>query len=298
MGRSLDSPPAALTPPRTVCRAPRMDDRSSPAIICIIPMGFVTFADSWQGLGIGRRRDPPHGKDPRMRSGKAPVQRGAADRRPAGSGHRNRELLRPRPRPRARICAPEPLAGVDGLVRRPSISPATLQEAFAEQLPDRHPAVRGQPPRRDDGGTRHRGRDPVALAGDRHRGMDRGALADVLEQAGVDAAPRTLNSREPRRSSAAGAFGGSIPLHKARSHEVLLVWGMNGGLTPGSRRSAARAGAGYIGARSVKWLRRVRLLDGPSENHFQAVGYRLHPPQADSRIPRIRPTGCRWASWA
>ena len=38
---------------------------------------------------------------------------------------------------------------------------------------------------------------------------------------------------------------------------------------------------GYIGARSVKWLRRVRLLDGPSENHFQAVGYRLHPPQAD-----------------
>src|ERR1700735_148459 len=34
---------------------------------------------------------------------------------------------------------------------------------------------------------------------------------------------------------------------------------------------------GYIGARSVKWLEHIVARRSPSENHFQAVAYRLLP---------------------
>jgi sulfite oxidase len=35
---------------------------------------------------------------------------------------------------------------------------------------------------------------------------------------------------------------------------------------------------GYIGARSVKWLSRITVQEGPSDNYFQAKAYRLFPP--------------------
>ncbi|HTE03946.1 MAG TPA: molybdopterin-dependent oxidoreductase, partial [bacterium] len=35
---------------------------------------------------------------------------------------------------------------------------------------------------------------------------------------------------------------------------------------------------GYIGARSVKWLRSVAVAAAPSENYFQAHAYKLFPP--------------------
>lgn len=38
---------------------------------------------------------------------------------------------------------------------------------------------------------------------------------------------------------------------------------------------------GYIGARSVKWLRRIEVLAQPSESWFQASSYRLLPAEAD-----------------
>jgi sulfite oxidase len=38
---------------------------------------------------------------------------------------------------------------------------------------------------------------------------------------------------------------------------------------------------GYIGARSVKWLRRITARAAPSENFFQAQTYRLLPADAD-----------------
>jgi sulfite oxidase len=40
---------------------------------------------------------------------------------------------------------------------------------------------------------------------------------------------------------------------------------------------------GLIGARSIKWLGRVTLADRPSENHFQAHGYRIV--DAESGVP-------------
>ncbi|HEY8020978.1 MAG TPA: sulfite oxidase [Thermoanaerobaculia bacterium] len=75
------------------------------------------------------------------------------------------------------------------------------------------------------------------------------------------------------------AFGGSIPLAKALSAEVLLAYEMNGAPLPPSHGAPLRALVpGFIGARSVKWLSRIELRETPSENYFQRRAYRLFPP--------------------
>src|SRR6476659_1844295 len=74
-------------------------------------------------------------------------------------------------------------------------------------------------------------------------------------------------------------FGGSIPLEKALSGEVLLADTMNGKPLPAVHGAPLRVVVpGYIGARSVKWLSRITLQDKPSDNYFQAKAYRLFPP--------------------
>ncbi len=74
-------------------------------------------------------------------------------------------------------------------------------------------------------------------------------------------------------------FGGSIPLEKALSPEVLLAYEMNGAPLPPAHGAPLRAVVpGFIGARSVKWLARIELRETPSENYFQRRAYRLFPP--------------------
>lgn len=115
-------------------------------------------------------------------------------------------------------------------------------------------------------------------------------LADVLTRAGVTpasgdtegvhvafSAPDVSQLAEPPQ-----AYGGSIPLSKALSGEVLLAWSMNGApLTPAHGAPLRVIVPGWIGARSVKWLDRVTVRHAPSDNFFQAVAYRLLPPDAD-----------------
>jgi len=73
-------------------------------------------------------------------------------------------------------------------------------------------------------------------------------------------------------------FGGSIPLEKAVHPEVLLADTMNGEPLPATHGAPLRVVVpGYIGARSVKWLSRITLREGPSDNYFQAKAYRLFP---------------------
>ena len=74
-------------------------------------------------------------------------------------------------------------------------------------------------------------------------------------------------------------FGGSIPLGKAASAEVLLADTMNGEPLPAVHGAPLRVIVpGYIGARNVKWLSRITLQEDPSGNYFQAKAYRLFPP--------------------
>ncbi len=75
-------------------------------------------------------------------------------------------------------------------------------------------------------------------------------------------------------------FGGSIPLGKALAPETLLAYEMNGSPLPALHGGPLRTVVpGYIGARSVKWLTRITLQEEPSDNYFQAVAYRLFPPE-------------------
>jgi sulfite oxidase len=115
----------------------------------------------------------------------------------------------------------------------------------------------------------------------------RGArLADVLDAAGVRhddglhlafSAPDVAPEAVPVQS-----YGSSIPLRKAMSEEVLLAWEMNSEPLPRIHGGPVRVVVpGYIGARSVKWVTAIRVQPGPSENYFQALDYRILPPEAD-----------------
>jgi sulfite oxidase len=112
-------------------------------------------------------------------------------------------------------------------------------------------------------------------------------LADVLAAAGVHRedelhveflAPDVAPEARPVQS-----YGSSIPLNKAMSEEVLLAWQMNGQPLPRAHGGPVRVVVpGYIGARSVKWVTAITVQPVPSENYFQAIDYRILPPEADT----------------
>jgi sulfite oxidase len=111
-------------------------------------------------------------------------------------------------------------------------------------------------------------------------------LADVLDAVGVRrgdglhvafAAPDVS-----RLASPVQPFGGSVPLEKAVSKEVLLAWEMNGQRLPRVHGGPVRVVVpGYIGARSVKWVTALTVQPIPSQNYFQAVAYRMLPADND-----------------
>lgn len=106
-------------------------------------------------------------------------------------------------------------------------------------------------------------------------------LADVLAAAGPQAGARHaafLGLDETERHGHRFHFGGSIPLGRALHPEVLLADTMNGQPLPAAHGAPLRVVVpGYIGARSVKWVSRITLQEGPSDNYFQAKAYRLFP---------------------
>lgn len=120
----------------------------------------------------------------------------------------------------------------------------------------------------------------------------RGArLREVLHAAGVPddpslhvafGAPDVSDLATPRQP-----YGGSIPLPKAMSEEVLLAWDMNGAPLPRVHGGPVRVVVpGYIGARSVKWITAITVQPAPSENFFQATAYRILPADTDPESAR------------
>ncbi|HYZ67813.1 MAG TPA: sulfite oxidase, partial [Mycobacterium sp.] len=131
------------------------------------------------------------------------------------------------------------------------------------------------------------GKDPWAhgaISTAKWRGV---RLADVLTAAGVHRrdglhvefrAPDVAQEARPVQP-----YGGSIPLSKAMSEEVLLAWQMNGLPLPRAHGGPVRVVVpGYIGARSVKWVTAINVQSVPSQNYFQALDYRILPPDADA----------------
>ncbi len=109
-------------------------------------------------------------------------------------------------------------------------------------------------------------------------------LADVLAHAGLreDAAHVAfLGADTSPQADPPQPFGASIPRRKAIGPEVLLAWGMNGQPLPAVHGAPLRVVVpGFIGARSVKWLERITAQAAPSQNYFQAMSYRLLPPDS------------------
>ena len=66
----------------------------------------------------------------------------------------------------------------------------------------------------------------------------------------------------------------SVPWSKVKLNEVLLCWEMNGKLLPKIHGAPVRALVmGYIGARSTKWLYRIKALSRPTHAPVQAKEY-------------------------
>lgn len=122
-------------------------------------------------------------------------------------------------------------------------------------------------------------------------------LADLLAAAGPEEGAAHVAFVGLDRCEVAGgetAFGGSIPLGKALSPEVLLADTMNGEPLPPLHGGPLRVIVpGYIGARSVKWVHRIELRDTPSENHYQAKAYRWLP-DADTPLESADMLGELW----
>jgi sulfite oxidase len=72
----------------------------------------------------------------------------------------------------------------------------------------------------------------------------------------------------------------SVPWSKVKSNEVLLVWEMNGKPLPKIHGYPLRAVVmGYIGARSVKWLYRIKAIPTPSRAPVQSREYLYYQQQ-------------------
>ncbi len=119
------------------------------------------------------------------------------------------------------------------------------------------------------------------------------ALREILQAAGVRPGARHAaftGLDQIGKDGHAFGFGGSIPMAKALSEEVLLAYEMNGELlTPLHGFPLRVIVPGYIGARSVKWLAEITVQDQPSTNYFQAHAYKLFP-------PHVGPETVDWAT--
>ena len=107
-------------------------------------------------------------------------------------------------------------------------------------------------------------------------------LREVLRSAGVREEARhvAFTGLDKDEESGTGTqYGGSIPVEKGTSAEVLLAYEMNGEpLAPEHGFPLRVVVGGYIGARNVKWLSGISLQRTPSDNHYQAHEYKLFPP--------------------
>jgi sulfite oxidase len=110
-------------------------------------------------------------------------------------------------------------------------------------------------------------------------------LREVLQAAGVYSESRHVaftGLDEIEMGDQSFGFGGSIPIEKAMSLEVLLAYEMNGEpLAPEHGFPLRVVTPGYIGARSVKWLASISIQEEPSSNYYQTHAYKLFPPQVD-----------------
>lgn len=173
---------------------------------------------------------------------------------------------------------------VQGLVRRPlTLSLAELQTRFPHHEVEATLTCAGN--RRDEHSAVKQVKGVPWGSGAIGNAIWKGvSLADVLRSAEVLPSARYVwfeGLDEIPRDEGTIPFGGSIPLSKAMAvrngtPDSLLAFGMNGKPLPLDHGYPLRSLiAGYIGARSVKWLGRVVVSDTPSNNHYVQRAYKI-----------------------
>ncbi|XP_055334379.1 uncharacterized protein LOC129585644 [Paramacrobiotus metropolitanus] len=111
-------------------------------------------------------------------------------------------------------------------------------------------------------------------------------LRDVLEKAKIDLNNPRLHVEFVGEEDCEEItkYGSSIPLSKAMDPkgDVILAWAMNGKPLSRDHGHPLRAVVpGFIGARSVKWIKEINIIDGESQNRFQQKDYKLFLPSVD-----------------
>lgn len=107
------------------------------------------------------------------------------------------------------------------------------------------------------------------------------ALSDLLREASPTAGACEVvfegaDRGRHRTASEEVTFARSIPLERALSGDVLLAWEMNGHPLPEKHGAPLRLIVpGSYAVASVKWLRRISLLDQPFAGPFQADDYQI-----------------------
>src|SRR5437879_2918656 len=108
-------------------------------------------------------------------------------------------------------------------------------------------------------------------------------LREVLRAVGVEAEARYVAFTSLDEAPFEGEkvhFASAIALEKAFSPDVILAYEMNDEpLAPEHGFPLRVIVPGYIGARSVKWLREITLEQRPSTHPYQARDYKLFPPE-------------------
>jgi DMSO/TMAO reductase YedYZ molybdopterin-dependent catalytic subunit len=114
-------------------------------------------------------------------------------------------------------------------------------------------------------------------------------LKDLLEKAGLkdDAHDVSFEGFDKPLGSAGIKFIRSIPIDKAMS-STLLAYEMNGKPLPLEHGYPLRALAlGWTGASCVKWLKKITVLDKPSEGFFMDKVYRVFQKGEDPKSGEV-----------
>ncbi|KAF3327694.1 sulfite oxidase [Carex littledalei] len=118
-------------------------------------------------------------------------------------------------------------------------------------------------------------------------------LSDVLELVGVSKSTSVTSSGgkhvefisiDKCKEENGGPYKASIPLSQATSPEadVLLAYEMNGEILNRDHGYPLRVVVpGVIGARSVKWLDRITIIEQESQGFFMQKDYKMFPPSVN-----------------
>jgi len=124
------------------------------------------------------------------------------------------------------------------------------------------------------------------------------ALAAVLRHAGVQSGAKHVwfeGGDEISDKAETYPFGGSIPMEKALAESdgrptCVLATKMNGKPLTAEHGFPLRGVVpGYIGARSVKWLRKIVVSDRPSPNHYLAQAYKVIDEETPAALEAAAP---------